>query len=92
MESGEWQSTESHVSGMIDSYYEYLLKAWLLFGDEDFLNMWETSIAAVNLQLIRLEFPELETELHLVIATAAARQEVVPVEVGNEARSLGIVT
>jgi predicted alpha-1,2-mannosidase len=51
VESGEWQSTESHVSGMIDSYYEYLLKAWLLFGDEDFLNMWETSIAAVNLHL-----------------------------------------
>jgi mannosidase alpha-like ER degradation enhancer 2 len=46
--TGEWQNTESHVSGMIDSYYEYLLKAWLLFGDTDFRDMWEASIEAVN--------------------------------------------
>jgi mannosidase alpha-like ER degradation enhancer 2 len=48
VETGEWQNTSSHVSGRIDSYYEYLLKAWLLFGDEDFREMWETSIAAVH--------------------------------------------
>jgi predicted alpha-1,2-mannosidase len=48
VESGEWQNTSSHISGMIDSYYEYLLKAWLLFGDEDFRRMWEASIPAVN--------------------------------------------
>jgi Glycosyl hydrolase family 47 len=46
--TGEWQSASSHVSGGIDSYYEYLLKSWRLFGDEDFHHMWETSIAAVN--------------------------------------------
>jgi mannosidase alpha-like ER degradation enhancer 2 len=33
---------------MIDSYYEYLLKSWLLFGDEDFRTMWLESIDAVN--------------------------------------------
>jgi ER degradation enhancer, mannosidase alpha-like 2 len=33
---------------MIDSYYEYLLKAWLLFGDRDFLDMWEAGIGPVN--------------------------------------------
>ena len=27
VETGEWQNPESHISGMIDSYYEYLLKA-----------------------------------------------------------------
>jgi mannosidase alpha-like ER degradation enhancer 2 len=48
IETGEWQNTDSHISGRIDSYYEYLLKAWLLFGDEDFKAMWDTSIAAVN--------------------------------------------
>jgi mannosidase alpha-like ER degradation enhancer 2 len=48
VESGEWQNRESHISGRIDSYYEYLLKAWLLFGDEDFRRMWEVSIEAVN--------------------------------------------
>ncbi len=48
VETGEWQDTRSHVSGRIDSYYEYLLKAWLLFGDQDFATMWESSIEAVN--------------------------------------------
>ncbi len=46
--TGEWQDTESHISGMIDSYYEYLLKSWLLFGDKDFKVMYDSSIAAVN--------------------------------------------
>jgi mannosidase alpha-like ER degradation enhancer 2 len=46
--TGEWRSTSSHVSGGIDSYYEYLLKSWRLFGDEDFHRMWETSVAAVT--------------------------------------------
>ena len=48
VETGGWQDTRSHISGRIDSYYEYLLKAWLLFGDEDFRTMWEASIASVN--------------------------------------------
>jgi mannosidase alpha-like ER degradation enhancer 2 len=48
VETGAWQDTDSHVSGGIDSYYEYLLKAWLLFRDPDFKRMWDSSIAAVN--------------------------------------------
>jgi len=48
VETGEWRDTRSHITGRIDSYYEYLLKAWLLFGDDDFRDMWEVSIAAVN--------------------------------------------
>ena len=48
VETGEWVNTESHISGGIDSYYEYLLKAWKLFGDKDFKNMWDVSVAAVN--------------------------------------------
>lgn len=48
VETGEWKNTSSHISGMIDSYYEYLLKAWKLFGDKDFKIMYEKSIAAVN--------------------------------------------
>ncbi len=46
--TGEWQNTESHISGMIDSYYEYLLKSWLLFGDKDFKVMYDSGITAVN--------------------------------------------
>jgi mannosidase alpha-like ER degradation enhancer 2 len=48
VESGEWQNRDSHVSGAIDSYYEYLLKSAILFGDADFRRMWEESIAAAN--------------------------------------------
>jgi len=35
VETGEWVNTNSHISGAIDSYYEYLLKASLLFDDEE---------------------------------------------------------
>jgi mannosidase alpha-like ER degradation enhancer 2 len=48
VETGEWVSASSHISGGIDSYYEYLLKCWRLFGDEDCRRMWLESIAAVN--------------------------------------------
>jgi mannosidase alpha-like ER degradation enhancer 2 len=48
VESGKWIDTTSHISGGIDSYYEYLLKSWLLFEDKDCKKMWETSVKAVN--------------------------------------------
>lgn len=51
VETGQWVSTASHVGGGIDSYYEYLLKGWLLFGDEDCRKMWQTSVRALNAQL-----------------------------------------
>jgi mannosidase alpha-like ER degradation enhancer 2 len=48
VETGKWIDTTSHISGGIDSYYEYLLKSWLLFEDKDCKKMWEASIKAVN--------------------------------------------
>ena len=48
VETGEWTNTTSHIGGAIDSYYEYLLKAWLLFGDEDCKRMWDESLMAIN--------------------------------------------
>jgi len=48
VEIGEWTNTDSHISGGIDSYYEYLWKCWLLFGDKDCRDMWDASIPAVN--------------------------------------------
>ena len=48
VETGAWVETESHVSGGIDSYYEYLIKCWRLFGDADCRRMWESSIGPVN--------------------------------------------
>ena len=48
VETGEWTDSDSHISGGIDSYYEYLWKCWLLFGDEDCRQMWLSSIPAIN--------------------------------------------
>jgi ER degradation enhancer, mannosidase alpha-like 2 len=48
VETGQWVDTTSDISGGIDSYYEYLLKCWLLFGDKDCERMWKASIQAVN--------------------------------------------
>src|SRR5882724_5856366 len=48
VETGKWTNTDSHISGAIDSYYEYLLKCWLLFGDQDCKRMWLDSIGAIN--------------------------------------------
>jgi mannosidase alpha-like ER degradation enhancer 2 len=48
VETGQWTNTDSHISGAIDSYYEYLLKCWLLFGDSDCKQMWLDSLKAIN--------------------------------------------
>lgn len=51
VETGQWTNTGSHISAEIDSYYEYLLKCWLLFGDKECKQMWDGSIAAINKHL-----------------------------------------
>jgi mannosidase alpha-like ER degradation enhancer 2 len=51
--SGNWVKTESHISGMIDSYYEYLFKCWRLFGDKDFKTAWDIHRAAIQKYLFR---------------------------------------
>jgi ER degradation enhancer, mannosidase alpha-like 2 len=56
VETGEWVNPQSHIGGGIDSYYEYLLKSWLLFGDPEFKSMWETSIEAVHTYLADSRF------------------------------------
>lgn len=48
IKTGAWTDPISHISGGIDSYYEYLLKCSLLFGDKDCERMWQASIAALN--------------------------------------------
>jgi hypothetical protein len=52
VETGEWVNKTSHIGGGIDSYYEYLLKSWLLFGDKDCKTMWDESIKAVNTYVV----------------------------------------
>jgi mannosidase alpha-like ER degradation enhancer 2 len=49
--TGEWTDRSSHISGAIDSYYEYLIKSWLLFGDKECKAMWDESIKAIESSL-----------------------------------------
>jgi ER degradation enhancer, mannosidase alpha-like 2 len=46
--TGKWTDTDSSIAGGIDSYYEYQLKCWKLFGDRDCQRMWQASIQALN--------------------------------------------
>lgn len=51
VETGAWTSRASHVGGGIDSYYEYLLKAAILFDDPECRSMWAESLRALNAHL-----------------------------------------
>jgi mannosidase alpha-like ER degradation enhancer 2 len=48
VETGKWTNTTAGIMGGIDSYYEYLLKASILFGDKDFERMWRSSSDAID--------------------------------------------
>ncbi len=50
--TGQWVSTRSHISGYIDSYYEYLYKGWLLFGDKEFKRAFEKHARAIKKHLL----------------------------------------
>uniref|UniRef100_A0A671KR07 alpha-1,2-Mannosidase n=1 Tax=Sinocyclocheilus anshuiensis TaxID=1608454 RepID=A0A671KR07_9TELE len=45
--SGEWVSRDSGVGAGIDSYYEYLMKAYILLGDDRFLQRFNTHYASI---------------------------------------------
>jgi hypothetical protein len=46
--TGEWTNPESHITACIDSYYEYMVKCSILFGDRDCRQMWDSSFASLN--------------------------------------------
>jgi glycosyl hydrolase family 47 len=63
VETGQWTNPDSHISGAIDSYYEYLLKCSVLFGDRDCKRMWTDSLIAINRYLADEVKSERGTEL-----------------------------
>jgi mannosidase alpha-like ER degradation enhancer 2 len=76
VETGEWTNTDSHISGAIDSYYEYLLKCSLLFGDQDCKRMWNESLMAINKYLADEQHDDSGAELwygHADMNTGARR-------------------
>jgi ER degradation enhancer, mannosidase alpha-like 2 len=52
VQTGKWVKTKSHIGAYIDSYYEYLYKSWLLFGDDDFKTAFDTHNNAIKKHLI----------------------------------------
>ncbi len=55
VETGEWTNATAGIMGGIDSYYEYLLKASILFGDKDCERMWRSSADAIDRYLADFE-------------------------------------
>ncbi|XP_002985136.2 alpha-mannosidase I MNS4 [Selaginella moellendorffii] len=51
--SGEWTHKDSGIGTSIDSFYEYLLKAYLLFGEDEYLHMFKESYKAVMRYLFK---------------------------------------
>jgi len=45
--TGEWKNTECQIGARIDSYFEYLYKTWLLFGDKECLEAWQIHNRAI---------------------------------------------
>lgn len=48
VETGKWTDPTAGIMGGIDSYYEYLLKASILFDDKDCARMWQDSGNAID--------------------------------------------
>src|SRR5215211_7933141 len=63
IETDQRTNTDSHISGAIDSYYEYLLKCSLLFGDADCKRMWTESKPAIQRYLGEAQLDQTGMEL-----------------------------
>lgn len=53
VETGLWLNRVSHIGAGTDSYFEYLYKAWLLFGDDELKRMWDVHHVAIRTFLRR---------------------------------------
>ncbi len=51
VQTGEWTNRNASICAGVDSYYEYLYKAYSLFGDTTIGRVWREAIAAVNTHL-----------------------------------------
>ena len=48
IETGSWTQSHTSVGAGSDSFYEYILKAYVLFGDPEFLEMFEAMYSALE--------------------------------------------
>ncbi|KAG0379647.1 alpha mannosidase-like protein [Mortierella sp. AD032] len=52
MTTGNWMSTMTGIGAGTDSFYEYLLKSYILFGDDEYLDMYETAQESIRRNLL----------------------------------------
>ncbi|XP_038637390.1 ER degradation-enhancing alpha-mannosidase-like protein 3 isoform X2 [Scyliorhinus canicula] len=69
--NGDWIRRDSGVGAGIDSYYEYLLKAYILLGDEVYLERFNTHYAAIMKYISK---PPLLLDVHMHNPTINARK------------------
>lgn len=48
LKSKTWNNNNAGIGSGIDSFYEYLFKAYMLFGNSEFLDMYDVAYKAVN--------------------------------------------
>uniref|UniRef100_A0A8C6PYK1 alpha-1,2-Mannosidase n=1 Tax=Nothobranchius furzeri TaxID=105023 RepID=A0A8C6PYK1_NOTFU len=68
--NGEWVRRESGVGAGIDSYYEYLMKAYILLGDHVFLQRFNTHYSAIMKYISQ---PPLLLNVHMHNPTVGVR-------------------
>ncbi|XP_017265894.1 ER degradation-enhancing alpha-mannosidase-like protein 3 isoform X1 [Kryptolebias marmoratus] len=68
--NGEWIRRESGVGAGIDSYYEYLMKAYILLGDHVFLQRFNTHYSAIMKYISQ---PPLLLNVHMHNPTVSIR-------------------
>ncbi|OAQ32327.1 glycoside hydrolase family 47 protein [Linnemannia elongata AG-77] len=52
MTTGNWMSMMTGIGAGTDSFYEYLLKSYVLFGDDEYLDMYETAQESIRRNLL----------------------------------------
>lgn len=68
--NGDWVRRDAGVGAGVDSYYEYLLKAYILFGDDVFLNRFNTHYNGIMKYISQ---GPLLVDVHMHRPTAAAK-------------------
>nr|XP_061822437.1 ER degradation-enhancing alpha-mannosidase-like protein 3 [Nerophis lumbriciformis]XP_061822438.1 ER degradation-enhancing alpha-mannosidase-like protein 3 [Nerophis lumbriciformis] len=68
--NGEWVRRDSGVGAGIDSYYEYLMKAYILLGDRVYLDRFNTHYSAIMKYISQ---PPLLLNVHMHNPTVSAR-------------------
>eukprot|EP00808_Paulinella_micropora_P000057 g64187.t1 len=59
----QWKNPNAGIGAGIDSFYEYLLKAYVLFGNRKYLDMFMEGYAAAN-KYLRIEDWYVEADMH----------------------------